>query len=148
VSAIAVRDAAAGDLPAIAALERASFDSPWSETQLAPALAGGGSRVLVAELAEAPAPVGYACWLTVADEAELLRVATDPRWRRRGVSTELVRQGLARLAAAGVRRCHLEVREDNAPAQALYRRLGFAPVGRRRGYYGAADAELWARALP
>jgi ribosomal-protein-alanine N-acetyltransferase len=34
----------------------------------------------------------------------------------------------------------LEVEEANAPARALYRRAGFADVGRREGYYEANGA--------
>ena len=34
---------------------------------------------------------------------------------------------------------HLEVEDGNAPALALYRRLGFGEIGRREGYYGRAD---------
>ena len=31
---------------------------------------------------------------------------------------------------------------DNAPAQALYDRAGFAPAGRRRGYYAGPDGRV------
>ena len=38
-----------------------------------------------------------------------------------------------------MRTVHLEVEESNAPALALYRRLGFRIVGRREGYYAKPD---------
>ena len=43
----------------------------------------------------------------------------------------------------------LEVRADNELAQGLYRRRGFAEVGRRRGYYqpSGADAVVMKREL-
>jgi ribosomal-protein-alanine N-acetyltransferase len=42
----------------------------------------------------------------------------------------------------------LEVRPGNASALALYRRFGFAEIGRRRAYYhGKEDAIVMARDL-
>jgi ribosomal protein S18 acetylase RimI-like enzyme len=35
-----------------------------------------------------------------------------------------------------VKECHLEVREDNAAALSLYRKLGYAKVGTLKKYYG------------
>jgi ribosomal-protein-alanine N-acetyltransferase len=49
----------------------------------------------------------------------------------------------------GSTRLFLEMREGN-PAEALYRRAGFEPIGRRRNYYrgsakGPLDAITYAR---
>ena len=49
-----------------------------------------------------------------------------PSFRRQGVGGELVRAGVAALAALGCERFHLTVREDNGGARALYTGLGFA----------------------
>lgn len=48
-----------------------------------------------------------------------------PRFRRRGLGTELVRAGVAALADLGCERFHLTVREANTGARALYVSLGF-----------------------
>ena len=69
-----------------------------------------------------------------ADEAELLRVATAPAWRRRQVAQGLLRRALAEFDRAGIA-CHLEVRADNRPAQLLYERHRFAYLDRRPAYY-------------
>ena len=53
--------------------------------------------------------------------------------RVEGLLAELVQ--LCRLRNAG--RLWLEVRESNGEARETYRRLGFAPVGRRKDYYPA-----------
>jgi len=42
----------------------------------------------------------------------------------------------------GAHRMLLEVRPDNEPAVALYRRLGFQPVATRRDYYGSGHHAL------
>jgi ribosomal-protein-alanine N-acetyltransferase len=89
----------------------------------------------VAAREEAAPPAGYAAFRHAAGEAELLRLAVLPEERRRGIARALVAEGIERLLAAGVQVCFLEVRADNGPAIALYERLGFARIGRRRGYY-------------
>jgi ribosomal protein S18 acetylase RimI-like enzyme len=48
-------------------------------------------------------------------------------YRRRGIATLLLARTLNTLLAAGVRRCLVGCRQDNAPALALYHRYGFRP---------------------
>jgi len=75
---------------------------------------------------------GFALSRTIADETELLTLAVDPAYRRQGVANSLMH---AWLADSGAARAFLEVAADNAPAQALYAKFGFAEAGRRAGYY-------------
>lgn len=132
------------DLAAIVEIERLSLPDPWSELAWRAEVGHAGSLVLVAG-----EPLqGYAGFRHGPGEAELLRIAVQPRARRGGVATALLEQGLADLRAAGAVTCHLEVRADNGPALAFYRRHGFAEVGRRPGYYAAGtDALLLSRTL-
>lgn len=131
-----VRRARPADLPALAALEAASFPDPWSRRMLAAAVEDRFTLVLVVEGGGAPGGVaGYAIFRRAADEAELLSLAVAPEARGRGLGRRLVEDGLARVRADGVRVCYLEVRPANAPALALYRSLGFRGIGRRRRYY-------------
>lgn len=140
-----VRQATEADLDALAAVEAASFGGEaWSRAQLADGLAAAGAHWWV-PAGERPgsALTAYAAFQRAADEAELLRVAVIPRARRRGVGAVLVAAGLERLRTEGVASCFLEVAEDNRPALALYRRLGFRPAGSRPSYYRrGADALL------
>ncbi|HVT18302.1 MAG TPA: ribosomal protein S18-alanine N-acetyltransferase [Thermoanaerobaculia bacterium] len=142
-----VRRAAAADLARIAGLEAACFADPWSETLLAGELAHPSALVLVACRGAGPA-AGYACFRHGGGEAELLRIAVDPAERGRGIARQLVAAGFDCLRDAAVSVCHLEVRPSNLPAQALYRRLGFTPYGRRRAYYrDGSDALLYYRRI-
>ena len=50
-------------------------------------------------------------------------------------ATGLVADFEAAAAARGAEECLLEVAVTNAAARALYAGLGYAPVGRRPGYY-------------
>jgi ribosomal-protein-alanine N-acetyltransferase len=76
--------------------------------------------------------VGFCSWRQSApDEAEVLNLAVDPPWRRRGVGSALLAGVLERARGA----IFLEVAEPNSPAIALYRKQGWVDVGVRYGYY-------------
>ncbi len=76
----------------------------------------------------------------IADEAELLTIATDPAYQRQGLARTCMSDWETRARACGAAEAFLEVAQDNAPAQALYRTCGFAECGRRTGYYRRMDA--------
>lgn len=98
------------------------------------------------------APHGFALARVIADEAELLTLATGPHHRRRGVASGLLQRAEATVVTRGAARLFLEVATDNSAAQALYIKAGYIPFGRRVGYYardGGArvDALLMEKAL-
>ena len=121
----------------LARLHAAAFTRPppWSATAFASLLAEPTVSLLTA-------PDGRAFLLgrVVADEAEILTLATHPAARRRGHARALVARFLDAARKSGAECVHLEVAEDNAPARALYAACGFCPTGRRPGYYPRADA--------
>lgn len=145
-ASVACRLATRDDLPAILTIERGSFSDPWSEATFAAALTTSTDRCLVA--AQAGRVVGYGIIRQVGPEAELLNLAVDPAVRRQGVGDALLAEILRGLDATGGVTVFLEVRASNLAAETLYRRHGFLPVGRRRGYYAAPreDALLMRRA--
>jgi ribosomal protein S18 acetylase RimI-like enzyme len=64
-------------------------------------------------------------------EVHLISMWVAPEARGRGVATRLVGALALWAADAGATRILLFVQEANAPAQALYDRLGFQPTGQR-----------------
>ncbi|MBI4875028.1 MAG: GNAT family N-acetyltransferase [Acidobacteria bacterium] len=68
---------------------------------------------------------------TAPGESEILNLAVDPDFRRRGLASALVRSVQRRRPG----QLFLEVRESNLAAQDLYGKLGFDRVGRRPKYY-------------
>ena len=75
---------------------------------------------------------GFAVARRVAEgESELLNLAVDPAFRRRGVARRLV----AELTASHPGTLWLEVRESNSGARKFYKLLGFCEAGCRLGYY-------------
>ncbi len=123
----------------LAALHASAFARPWGTFELERLLA---DRAVLADglfLGRSDMPSGFVLSRMVLDEAEILTVAVAPEARGQGHSRPLLAHHLDELARHGVRVVHLEVEEENAPALALYRRLGFAQVGRREGYYAKPD---------
>ncbi len=120
-------------VPQVAALEPLCFSEPWSEAGVAAELDNPVSRWFVA--LEDGAVRGYVGSHQVLDEAEVMNLATDPAHRRRGIAEALLRRLCQVLRERGAAFLLLEVRESNAPARALYDKLGFVPVGRRPRYY-------------
>ncbi len=120
-------------LPQIAALERRCFSPPWSESLLAEELYNDSASLVVAE-GEDGTVLGYGLVRAVLDEGCLEKIAVDPAWRRQGVAAELLAAFL-RFGRAHLAFLTLEVRASNTPAVALYQKLGFQEVGRRRNYY-------------
>ncbi|MCB0828188.1 MAG: ribosomal protein S18-alanine N-acetyltransferase [Solirubrobacterales bacterium] len=119
------------DLPAVSALERRSFTSPWSPGMFVLEMSKAGSVSLAAD--EAGRITGYVV-LTRFDLAwHLMNVAVAPEGRRRGLATRLIEAALARIPAGSP--VTLEVRPSNVPAIALYESLGFRARGFRKGYY-------------
>ncbi|WP_355659510.1 ribosomal protein S18-alanine N-acetyltransferase [Halomonas salifodinae] len=128
-----------GDLPDLLALERAGQLHPWSERQLADALADEAAWVW--GIRDGAALLGQAIVYRLPFEAELQAITVSPLARRRGLARRLLAEVIATAREWGSERLLLEVRAGNAPALALYRAAGFAEDGRRRGYYpGGAGA--------
>ncbi|MBF0551517.1 MAG: ribosomal protein S18-alanine N-acetyltransferase [Deltaproteobacteria bacterium] len=122
-------------LPQIVDIEQRSFTSPWSLRQFAMELARPyGDSIIMADEDDGRV-LGYALWWVVLDEVEILNVAVNPDFRRRGLGRLLLTELIARADLNGGRTFFLEVRPSNLAAQALYDSLGFQPVGVRPLYY-------------
>lgn len=93
---------------------------------------------------------GFARWKVIgpAQEAELVRIAVEPDYRRQGLAHELLKASLAGLSRMGVQVLHLEVRVSNKAARSLYEKDGWVYQGVRKGYYrDGEDAALYRRDL-
>ena len=71
----------------------------------------------------------------MADEFELLDLATDPGQRRRGVASSLITELIHTARARAGSAVFLEVRSSNQAARSLYEKHGFRVVHERKNYY-------------
>jgi ribosomal-protein-alanine acetyltransferase len=141
-----IRRAVAADLPALLALEAACFPDAWPLHSLQAELAAGHGLNLVVEQ-DSLVVASLLGWL-LADEVQINRVAVLPQWQQHGLGQRLLVQTLQLAQRAGATQALLEVRRDNLPALALYRRQGFVSAGVRRGYYAdGCDALVLTREL-
>ncbi len=120
-------------IPAVARLEQENFSLPWSERVLESELSNPLALWLVA--LDDGCVVGYVGAQIVPDEADMMNLAVDEKYRRMGIGKALVELLVEKLQARSVRSLTLEVRVSNLPAVALYEGLGFGTVGRRPNYY-------------
>lgn len=137
-----IRPATPADLAAIMAIETASFGATaWSEPLMADELASPHNHYLVAETAGRI--VGYAGLRAPAGahDGDVQTIALDAAARGRGTGRALLSTLLERAALQGVRTVFLDVRDDNAVAQRLYRSEGFRDVGIRPNYYAAEGVD-------
>jgi ribosomal-protein-alanine N-acetyltransferase len=127
------------ELEAVAYIESLSFGSDvghagsWTKESFEQDLQLSWSRLLIARLnGEVVAFCNY--WV-VADEIQILNVATHPAHRRKGIARQLLEFIIQLAPQQSIATLTLEVRKGNVSAQALYYKLGFLKVGERPRYY-------------
>jgi ribosomal-protein-alanine N-acetyltransferase len=142
------------DLDQVMPIEQISFPAPWPASAYRYELTQNelSSYLVLRDLRSMHAPrrrkmawlskkgpassiVGYGGFWIILDEGHISTIAVHPDWRGRGLG-ELVLVALIDVAILrGAGELTLEVRVSNHMAQSLYRKVGFAEVGRRKRYY-------------
>ncbi len=128
-----IRKMVLADLPAVMAIEKESFLTPWSYTVFIKEIKTNSFAYYFT--AEKEMIVGYIGTWVIFDEIHITNIAVHPRYRRQGVGKKLldVVYKLAKLFAT--KQITLEVRRSNRAARNLYEKEGFVEVGTRPGYY-------------
>jgi ribosomal-protein-alanine N-acetyltransferase len=139
----------ASDIPGVGAVERASYQFPWSEGIFRDCLRVG----YLCRVAEQDGEVvAYGIVAMGAGEAHVLNLCVAEGVRGRGIGRRMLMLLIERSVQAGVQDVFLEVRPSNLHAIALYQSFGFIEVGRRRDYYqaigGREDALVLKLSLP
>lgn len=145
------RELTVGDAAAAAAIEAVLFagDNPWSEAAFRSEIAAPHTFYLGAF--EADRMLGYAglAMLGPRDdpEFEIHTIGVDLEQQGRGLGRALMDQMMhtADLMDGPV---YLEVRVDNEPAIALYKRFEFFTAGVRKNYYQASGMDAYTMTRP
>jgi ribosomal-protein-alanine N-acetyltransferase len=117
----------------IAKLEAEIFSDPWTEESLNDTFEYDYNHLLVEK--RDGRLVGYIIYSEVQGEAELLRVAVEKSYRRKGIARKLIKGMLRELREFEAERVTLEVRAHNISAVQLYKRFGFKELFVRTNYY-------------
>jgi ribosomal-protein-alanine N-acetyltransferase len=146
--ALTIRPMRGLDVADVVAIERASYQFPWSEGIFRDCLRVG---YICRVITQNRTITGYGVMSFGAGEAHILNLCVAEAYRCRGVGGRLLGALVERASAAGMSEAFLEVRPSNTAAIRLYQSLGFEQVGMRRGYYqavgGREDAAVLRRAL-
>ena len=131
---IRVRQMTAEDIEDAYALEKVNLGKEaWTQKQLMDAMTRDDTIYLVAEMAGRI--VGLCGLQNISGEGEITNVSVSGDVRRQGCGYKMLRQLIERGYGIGVSDYTLEVRAANAPAIALYEKLGFKSEGTRPGFY-------------
>ncbi|MFF9559990.1 ribosomal protein S18-alanine N-acetyltransferase [Streptomyces albus] len=144
--AVTLREMRWWDIEPVLGLEAELFpEDAWSAgmfwSELAHARGPAATRRYLVAEEPGGALVGYGGLAAAGGTGDIQTIGVLPGHRGTGLGSRLLS---ALLRAATDFECGevlLEVRVDNAPAQRLYERFGFVPVGLRRGYYQPAGVD-------
>lgn len=132
-SEIIIRRMTEADVDGVAAVEAATFPTPWSRDAFAAEMRNVAARYLIAE--KAGRVIGYAGAWIILDESHITNIAVLKEERGQGIGRRLTEGLLQYLSNLGAAYSTLEVRKSNEVAQNLYKSLGFIKLGVRKRYY-------------
>jgi [ribosomal protein S18]-alanine N-acetyltransferase len=129
------------DLLEVVEIEEASGLSRWGWAAYYAELQGTNrDLMLIARIGRAPIIehqriAGYIVARESAGELHINNVAVRDQYRRRGIGSALLGLIIDTARRLNVQVAFLEVRSGNKAAQALYEKMGFKAIARRRDYY-------------
>jgi len=166
-----IRPMEPADVPAVEAIERLSFPSPWPASSFLYELQHGthssyhvlvkpekrrterpsrGWRRWLRSVVTAPEKrrvIGYVGFRFQSSRVHISTIAVHPDWRGRGLGELLLLTAMEKALERGSSVVSLEVRASNRVAQSLYRKYGFRFTSVHRGYYRDGE-DAWLMEVP
>ncbi len=124
------------DVSEMMQIERQAYAFPWTENVLKDCLQGA---YLCRGLMLNGVLCAYAILSVAAGECHVLNICVAPDVQGKGIASDFLRKLLDEAVEWNAEITFLEVRASNVAALALYSKLGFSEIGRRKGYYRNGD---------
>ncbi len=121
------------DADDVAAVEKASFDVPWTREMFWREVQNELTYYLLA--LDDENVVGYAGTWILSDEAQIMNFAILPSYRGKKIGRMMMARLIDDVKKRGAEKMTLEVRPSNKAAISLYTSFGFKDCGRRPHYY-------------
>lgn len=132
------------DLPAVTAIERASFKDPWSLHSFQTEIEANRLALYLVARRRGQVIAYIGAWI-ILNEVHITTLAVDKEHRRQGIASRLVGALMEMTGPRGASCLTLEVRPSNTAALQFYEKLGFEVLGRRKHYYADEDALIMAK---
>lgn len=128
------------DIPALVEIEKRTQKSPWTAKNFETELSKPYSFSLVLTDDETDSQIaGYIVYWLMFDECDVLNIAVDLSFQRRGFAKRMLRQAVNDAIKKSIRKTLLNVRKSNSPAMELYQSSGFAITHVRKGFYSDGE---------
>ena len=126
------------DLEGIYEVEKTAFPIPWPISSFEEELKNMFATYLVAKVEKRV--VGYIGMWFVMDECHITNIAVHKDFRKQKIATKLINEMFKLCKEYEIAYINLEVRENNIPAQSLYKKFGFKEDCVRKDYYKNPDS--------
>lgn len=136
----------AENLPQVLEIEKLSYTNPWTKASFLYEITENPLATYLVAV-EGEKVIGYGGIWVVLDEAHITTLAVHPAYRRQGVGEVLLKALIEIARNHRVQNIILEVRVSNLPAQHLYEKIGFKPIGLRKKYYTRPEEDALVMSL-
>ena len=147
IDTIELREMTNNDLQQAIAIEKKSYDFPWSDEVIKDCLVNkydcyvaGNDNIL-----------GYMISKITNQDSHILNLTIDSEYRGLGIGSSFIDLMIKKCKLHRSEYIYLEVRINNTIARSLYQKFGFRSIGVRKNYYrnktGREDAIVYRRNL-
>ena len=123
-------------------LDRKSLNGLWKQSQWERELTDPKRICLGIIELETKKLLGLCSAWSVIDELHITFIAVDPMHQRKGLGRFLLSDLIKRSRSLRTNQIHLEVKETNEPAKALYKSMGFKTRAYRSNFYKDGTSAL------
>ena len=134
---IEIAQMTADDIDIISPIFESDFDKFWNISNLKSDFENPNSTYFVAKLDNEI--VGFAGFLKICDEANIMNIVSKLSKRHLGIGTKLLNSLITSAKELGLKSITLEVNSNNYPAINLYKKFNFKRIGLRKKYYNNTD---------